>query len=167
MTGPPLEPDLHLVDEDPADDGGDTAAARPVDADVENLRDEFVEAFNARDLEALQALVSDDVDVPDALGDGPDALADELEAIWARSPGALLTRGLLDDAAVAVAWLPDEEDGWSRAALVCFDADDGLLSCVELCDDPDALDRVVCEDPDRDDVAEGADWREWEDGVSR
>jgi ketosteroid isomerase-like protein len=34
------------------------------DADLETLRDAFVEAYNARDLEAILQLVSEDVETP-------------------------------------------------------------------------------------------------------
>src|SRR5687767_14078091 len=95
------------------------------DADLEALRDEFVDAFNARDLDALLALAADDVECPDIHGDGAAALAEELSAIWERSPGVILTRGFLDGEACALGWLPDEEGCWSRAALVTFAGEQG------------------------------------------
>ena len=132
--------------------------------DLETLRDEFVDAFNARDLDAVLALAREDVECPDIHGDGAAALAEELSAIWERSPVAILTRAFLDGAPCAVGWLPDEEGYWARAALVCFDAADGLLSLVTLPDDADALDRAEAEDPDGEEVPEGVDWAEWDRG---
>lgn len=135
------------------------------DVDLETLRDAFVDAFNARDLDEILTLVEQDVECPDILdGDGVTALAEELEAIWERSPGAILTRAYLDDQPVAVGWLPDEDGCWSRAALICFDTDDGLLSLIELPDDADALDRAVTEEPTGDELDEWSDWAEWERG---
>ncbi len=133
-------------------------------ADIEALRDEFVDAFNARDLDAALALVRDDVECPDIHGDGLEALSEELSAIWERSPGALLTRAFLDGEPCAVAWLPDEDACWARAALVCFAGEDGLLSVVSLPDDADALDRAEAEDPTGEEQEEGTDWGEWSSG---
>lgn len=163
------EEGLRLMGSDEVDDVDlDAEATRdPLDgpaADLETLRDEFVDAFNARDMEALLGLVHDDIECPDIRGDGVDALAEEISAIWERSPTALLTRAFLDDVPCAVAWLPDEDACWSRAALVTFDHEQGLLSVVSLPDDADALDRAEAETPDDDDHEEGADWVEWDSG---
>ena len=148
------------IDDEPA------AALLPDGAvDLETLRDEFVDAFNARDLDTLVSLARDDVECPDIHGDGIAALSEEISAIWERSPAAILTRGFLDDEPCALAWLPDEEGCWSRAALVCFAGDDGLLSVVSLPDDTDALDRAEGEDPAGEEQEEGTNWGEWTDGV--
>jgi hypothetical protein len=100
MTGTPadegLEPDLD-------------------DADLETLRNAFVEAYNARDLDAILTLVATDAELPDVNGEGPEALAEELQAVWARSPVVVLTRALVKDVPAAVAWLPDEHGHWTRA----------------------------------------------------
>ena len=160
------EEGLHLVSD--ADLEVDAEQAdRPLPdgaSDLEALRDEFVEAFNARDLDALVSLARADVECPDIHGDGVAALSEEISAIWERSPAALLTRAFLDDEPCAVAWLPDEEGCWSRAAMVCFAGDDGLLSVVSLPDDADALDRADAEDPEGEEQQEGTDWAEWESG---
>ncbi len=150
--------------ESPAADGAGPQD-RPADGDLEALRDAFVEAFNARDLDEIVGLVADDIECPDIRnGDGVGALTEELEAIWERSPGAVLTRAFLEAEPCAVGWLPDEEGSWSRAALVCFDAEDGLLTLVELPDDADALDRVEAEEPTGEELEEWADWAEWDRG---
>jgi hypothetical protein len=167
------EDGLRVVDAEETDpDSVEAAAAEDGavrhgngDGDLETLRDAFVEAFNARDLDEIVALVASDIDCPDIReGDGVDALAEELEAIWERSPGAILTRAFVDDQPVAVGWLPDEDGCWSRAALVCFDAGDGLLTLVEVPDDADALDRAEAEEPTGDELDEWSDWGEWERG---
>lgn len=166
MTVTPEE-GLHLVDSVDDDGAGDERPAhRPSDraADLETLRDEFVDAFNARDLDTLLSLARTDVECPDIHGDGHPALAEEFSAIWERSPGALLTRAFLEDSPCAVAWLPDEDGCWTRAALVLLDGADGQLSVVSLPDDADALDRAEAEDPEGEEVEEGSDWAEWESG---
>lgn len=147
---------------DPED--GDVADDGPADGDLETLRDEFVDGFNARDLDVLLALVRSDVEIPDLAGDGATVLAEELEAIWERNPGAILTRAFLDGAPAAVAWLPDEDGCWSRAALVCFASEDGLLSLVMMPEDADGLDRAEAEDPTGEELDEWSDWTEWEQG---
>lgn len=169
MSAQPIEDGLRVVGEDDefidlealAAEDGNGDQHTPADADLETLRDEFVDAFNARDLDAALAIVAEDVEAPDVRdGEGAQALGEELEAIWERSPGAILTRAFVDDSPCAVAWLPDEDGCWSRAALVCFDADGGLLTLVELPDDADALDRAVAEEPTGDELAEWTDWFE-------
>jgi len=168
----PLDHGLHLIEADPVapgeDDAPDEDSPAPpddqIDADLESLRSEFVAAFNARDLDAILSLVSADVECPDRRTSGAPELAAELVAIWNRSPGALLTDALLDGCPCAVAWVPDEDGCWSRAGLVCLDAEDGLVRTFELPDDADALNRAETDDPEGEELDEGLDWVEWDTG---
>jgi hypothetical protein len=154
------------------DSARDTAAAEDGwvtpeldgDSDLESLRDEFVDAFNSRDLEVLLTLVAPDVETPEIAGDGAAVFAEELEAIWERSPGAILTRAFLDGSPCAVAWLPDEDGCWSRAALVCFAEESSLLTVVAVPDDADALDRAEAPEPTGLELEEWSDWSEWDRG---
>lgn len=173
MIAVPDDEGLSVVDAQPSADPDhddvpdDDGPLRPYlggDGDLESLRDEFVDGFNARDLDALLALVAEDVETPDLPGEGVAVFAEELEAIWERSPGAVLTRAFLEEVACAVAWLPDEEGCWARAALVCFAAEDGLLSVVGVPDDTDALDRAEAVDPTGEELDEWSDWAEWDRG---
>ena len=134
------------------------------DADLEALRDTFVEAYNARDLEVILELVSDDVETPDLSGDGKDALAEELQAAWLLTPPAILTRAILDGVPAAVAWLPDERAVWTRVGLLTFDSDQGRLTVIAMPDDDDALQRALAEDPIGDPLDEEYDWAEWDSG---
>lgn len=144
---------------------GDSAATSPSYSDLESLREEFIDGFNARDLDTLLGLVAPDVECPDIReGDGAEALADELQTIWERWPGAMLTRAFLEDVPCAVAWLPDEDGCWSRAALVCFDSEDGLLSLVTVPDDASGLEAAQAEDPSGEELEEWSDWAGWESG---
>jgi hypothetical protein len=170
MSAAPMEDGLHVVDDgdgraaEAAEDGREREHL-PVDGDLETLRDAFVDGFNTRDLDALLGLVSADVECPDVPGaDGSEAFSEEVQAIWERSPEAFLTRGLLDDVPVAVAWRPDEEGRWTRVALVCFDLEGSLLSLVALPDDVDALDRTDVIEPSEAQLEEWADWAEWDRG---
>ena len=162
------EEGLRLI-ESPDAEVDDDQSPDPVagsDADLETLRDEFITAFNARDLDALLGLAADDIECPDIHGDGAEALAEEVSAIWERSPAAILTRGFLDGEPCALGWLPDEEGCWSRAAVVTFSAEQGLLSVVSLPDDVDSLERAEGEDPSGEEQDEGTDWSEWDSGVA-
>ena len=176
MPGTVDDDGLRIVGEDAIDDEALAVAAAEdgveVDADaddgdLESLRDAFVDAFNDREIDAVLALVIEDVDVPDVPGsdDGSAVLGDELCALWERSPGAILTRARCDGRCCAVAWLPDEEGCWTRAGLWVFDAEDGLLTMVACPDDADALDRAIAEDPTGEDLEEWRDWGEWESGA--
>lgn len=168
----PLDHGLHVMEaesEPPDEDDGPEEDGRPpaddpIDPDLESLRSEFVGAFNARDLEVILSLVADDVECPDRRTSGASELAAELVAIWDRSPGAMLTDALLDGAPCAVAWVPDEDGCWSRAALVCLDGEDGLVRAFELPDDADALARAETDDPEGEELDEGLDWVEWDTG---
>jgi hypothetical protein len=181
MSSMPPEDGLSLVSPGPAaPDGGAEAldalgeatddcqpaagvGALDGQADIGDLRNEFVARFNANDLEGLLAIVASGVECPDLGGEGADRLAEELEAVWERSPGVMLTRGSLDESPCAVAWRPDEDGRWVRAALVCFDAADEVLTLVEIPDDADALARVEAEEP-LDGQEEWWDWAEWDRG---
>lgn len=171
MGAAPLEDGFHVIDADEtteheareAEDGVTHSDGSP-HAELEDLRDAFVTGFNARYLDAILGIVRHDVDVPDVAGaDGSEALSEELQAIWERSPEALLTRGFLDEVPVAVAWRPDEEGCWTRVALICFDHEEGLLSLVSVPDDADALDRTQCEEPEAE-LEQWNDWGEWDSG---
>lgn len=156
--------DLDVIEDAAADEESRHGAAA-ADSDLETLRDEFVEAFNSRNLDGLLALVHSDVECPDIReGDGAEALVDEVESIWERWPGAILTRAFLDEAPCAVGWLPDEDGCWSRAALVCFDSDDGLLTLVSVPDDATGLEAAEVEDPTGEELDEWSDWAEWDRG---
>lgn len=134
------------------------------DADLETLRNAFVEAYNARDLETILEIVSPDAELPDMTGEGHDALAEELLAVWERSPLVVLTHALVRDVPAAVAWLPDEQGRWHRAGLLTFDGDDGRLTVIEMPDDTEALHAALAEDPIGDVVSEELDWSEWDRG---
>jgi hypothetical protein len=163
---PQLEQGLHVMEDEDTSDEGPQSDTPPVDPDLESLRSEFVTAFNARDMEAVLAIVHPDVECPDRRTTGADELAEELAAIWERSPAAVLTDALLDGTPCAVAWVPDDDSSWNRAALVCFDEEDGLLKLFELPDDCDALERAETDLPDSEEVDQGLDWVEWDTGAS-
>ncbi len=136
------------------------------DVDLETLRDAFIEAFNARDLDAILDLVADDVEVPDLPGEGREALSEEMQAVWERSPAVILTRATVDGNTSAVGWLPGEDGRWSRSTLVTFDDERGLLTLVQMPDGPDDLERAGAEHPGGEPLDEEQDWSQWDRGES-
>jgi len=136
------------------------------DVDLETLRDAFIEAFNARDLDMVLDLVSDDVEVPDLSGEGRTTLGEELQAIWERSPAVILTRAIVDGNPIAMGWLPGEDGRWSRSTLATFDDERGLLTLVQMPDDPDDLERAEAESPAGEPLDEEQDWSQWDRGES-
>ncbi len=134
------------------------------DADIETLRNAFVEAYNARDLDAIFEFVSSDAEVPDINGEGLDALAEELQAVWERSPAVVLTHARVENTPAAVAWLPDEDGRWTRVGLMTFDSDQGRLTVIETPDDASALQLALAQDPAGDVLDEELDWSEWDRG---
>jgi SnoaL-like domain len=156
------------LEDDPADPGREEIrlpeAPAPEVGGLEQLRSAFVDAFNDRDLDALLELVAEDVEFGDAGAEGRSAMAAELVAIWDRSPQVVLTRAYGDDGPCAVASRPDEDGSWTRAALVCFDGSDEVISLIEVPDDPEALANALAEEPTDDDLPEWFDWAEWDTG---
>lgn len=155
--------DPSVVDqEEPDDDGLET------DHDGDGLADvidAFSEAFNARDLDGLLDLVSEDCETP-GLGGDLDGFAEEIEDLWDRRPTSLLTRGVLDDLDVGVMWEIGDDGSWWRVAPVFFDdPDGGRIGVIEFGEDQDTLDGVEADPPDAE-FEEGARWRDWEDGVT-
>lgn len=151
---------MHLADDDVLvlDEPPD-----PID-EVAESADALVEAFNARDLDAVMDVLGDDVEAP-GLGNDRDNLPDALDELWERCPSCLLTRGDLDGRCVAVLWELGS-DGWRRAAILHVDdvEEDGRLGVVELSEDPVALEEVVTDGPDGD-LEEGSRWIEWDEGA--
>lgn len=129
----------------------------PDDADLESLRDAFVEAFNGRDLDGVLDLFADDVELADQDAEGSEAVAYALTTLWERSPHVLLTIASLERQPGAVAWMRANDD-WIRTSFVALDGDGGRLGLVEFVDDPATVEAAVSDAPDPDEVAEELDW---------
>ena len=162
MVTVPAEDQLSIVRDEVIsleDDTTPRADDRPEHV-AESLRDAFVDAFNARDVDGALAVTAPDVECADRVEDGAAALSAFLVEVWERHPGVVLTAGELDGEACAVAWLPDGDGCWSRAALVTLAVDDGQRDVVALPDDVDGLDRVLTDEPVGDELD---DWLGWDD----
>lgn len=155
-----------MLDAEEADVAADEMPSRdeaPDDTELASLRDALVDAVNARDLDGLRALCSEDVECPDLHGDGPEELGRELAGIWERVPSLVLTAARCESEPCAVAWRSDEQGSWVRSALVMLQCAADEITCVGLLDDPDRLERVETEPPDGE-LPEGSRWVEWELG---
>jgi len=135
---------------------------RPGEGAREELVEGFIEAFNARDLDQLLELFSDDAEVP-GLGDDRNGLGSALEDLWERNPGVTATLGRLGGAAVTMLWVSDDREWW-RVGMVVFEGSDEVLSLAELVEEPGALEGTEADAPERE-RDEGATWEEWEEGV--
>ena len=162
MVTVPAEDQLSIVRDDVISLEDDTAPRVDDRAEhvAESLRDAFVDAFNARDVDGALAVTAPDVECAESAGDGTAALSAFLVGVWERHPGVVLTAGELDGEACAVAWLPDEDGCWSRAALVTLAVADGLLDVIALPDDVDGLDRVLAVEPAGDELDDWLGWAE-------
>lgn len=151
------DPDSDLLDDDLDVGLRDDAEADALDA--------IAEAFNARDLDGLVAIVAADGEAPGLLGYDRNNLAAAIEDLWQRRPSCNLTRGRAEREYVGVLWEHDGTAWWRLAAVHVDDVDDGLVGVLEFSDDPALLDAVECEPPHPHELDEGTRWQEWDEGA--
>lgn len=165
-AGVDLADGMHLEDADESyaaevgvdDEEDGHIAPRGVD-----VIDELCEAFNARDLDAVVELCSEDCETP-GLAVNCDDLGNELDQLWERRPTVTMTRAVYDDTGVGVLWERGESATWAPIATMHVDLDeDGMIGVLELSDDIGLLDELDAEPPDGD-LVEGARWEEWAEG---
>jgi len=139
--------------------------------------DEFVDYFNARDLEAVRELLDEDCSAPFFGGNGHESIMQGMGELVLGYPGIVATRGELGDEPVVVAWIPGEQRVYQRMGYFRFtftdeptgdDAEvvDGELR-IEHIDYSDEIDdgSLLAEEPDPEDMAEWESWQEWEEGA--
>lgn len=165
-AGVDLSDGMHLEDADESYaaevgvDGEEDGHIAPRGVDV---IDELCEAFNARDLDAVMDLCSEDCETP-GLAVNCDDLGDELDQLWERRPTVTMTRAVHDDVGVGVLWERGESATWAPIATIHVDLDeDGMIGVLELSDDVALLDELEAEPPDGD-MMEGSRWEEWAEG---
>jgi len=131
--------------------------------DTDGLLDEFIEAFNARDLDGCLELLSEVCEMP-GLAHAEAEPAEAIGDLWVRRPTCQLTRGRLDDQDAAILWEVGDNAGWWRQAVLRLGIDSNGEADEVLFDDaPDLLDRVQAATPEAQ-LDEGATWTEWETG---
>ncbi len=163
QTIDPEEYGFHVDDPD-ADLLDDDLDAGLRDDEEATLLDAVAEAFNARDLDQLMAVLASDAESPGLLGFDRDNLPEAIEDLWQRRPTGCLTRGYHGEVHVGVLWEHDGAAWWRVAAVHVDDVGDGTVGVLEFTEDPSLLDELIADPPDPDELDEGARWSEWEDG---
>ncbi len=159
------------IETDPPDLAGDGDDDADIDdgghalVDHAELVDEIVEAFDARDAEAMADLCVDDCEIP-GLASDLDDLEQAISDLWERRPTITMTRSV-DDAGVAVGvlWERGETATWAPIGTCHVDVDEsGLAAVLEFSDDVGLLDELELDPPDGE-LEEGARWEEWDEGA--
>ena len=151
---------IHDESDDEADATDDGPSEGP-DPDLDNLVVEFVDLFNARDMEALAELFSADAEARFLHEASRPGVIEGIEDLVFRHPDVVTTRGDLGTDPVAAAWLLDADaDHYRLCGYFAFDiADDEipLIGRIELVEElPD--DSLVVETPDD---SERPEWEDW------
>lgn len=139
---------------EPPDDGPDTA--------VENISDEFVELFNARDLDTIAELVTSEVTSDLFDGSGVDSAVQGLAGLLRRYPQLIATRGEDGTRPIVALWVPDEQERYRLMGYLEFGTDEELIDRITYVDTPGS--DLLVEEPDEDELSEWQDWREWDSG---
>ena len=139
---------------EPSDDGPDTA--------VENVSDEFVELFNARDLDTIAELVTSEVTSDLFDGSGVDSAVHGLAGLLRRYPQLIATRGEDENRPIVALWVPDEQERYRLMGYLEFGTDEELIDRISYVDTPGS--DLLVEEPDENELAEWQDWREWDSG---
>lgn len=146
--------------DDPVDDAED--ADDHDGSELAECLDTFAEVYNARDLDGILELVSEDCEAP-GLGNDLEHFPDAIEDLWQRRPHTLLTRGRLDGGPVGLLW-EFVDDEWWRLATVHLATEEDRIGVVAFSDDAQLLQAVEADTPERE-VDEGVRWREWDEGA--
>lgn len=135
-----------------------------VTAEASEVLDEFAEAFNARDIDAMTDMCADDCEIP-GLASDLDELPEAMADLWERRPTVTLTREVVDEQAVGVLWEREDTAGWAPLGTLHVDLmEDSFIGVLEFSDDVGLLDELSAEPPDGD-LAQGYTWSEWDEGA--
>lgn len=145
------------------DDGADAAFESVADAAVENASDEFVDLFNARDLDGIAELVTADVSSDLLDGEGVDSVIEGLAGLLRRYPQLVSTRGEDGNRPIVALWIPNEQDQYSLMGYLELSAADELIDRITYVDTPESGD-LLLEEPDLEEMSEWQDWSEWDTG---
>ncbi len=145
------------------DEAADAAFESVADAAVENASDEFVDLFNARDLDGIAEMVTTDVASDLLDGDGADSVIEGLAGLLRRYPQLVATRGEDGNQPIVALWIPNEQDQYSLMGYFELSTEDELIDRITYVDTPGRSD-LLLEEPDLDEMSEWEDWREWDTG---
>jgi hypothetical protein len=143
-------------------EAADFRAEGMADAALENASDEFVDLFNARDLDGIAELVTSDVTSDLFDGVGGDGSVEGLAGLLRRYPQLVSTRGEDGNQPIVALWIPDEDDRYRLMGYLEFSVQDELIDRITYVDTPGT--DLLLEEPDPDEMAEWQDWKEWDTG---
>ena len=152
------EDDASITAAETADTATEGEIERLANAAVDNVLDEFIDLFNARDFDALTELLAPEVEAPflDA-GSAPDT-AEGLSDLVLRYPTMILTRGELGTDPVVGVWIFRQGDdayglaGYLTALMT--DDEEPVIERLQLVDELDDTEDLVVETPDADEIPE-------------
>jgi len=140
----------------------DDAADAVADAADENASDEFVDLFNARDLDGIADLVTSDVTSDLFDGAGVDSAVEGLAGLLRRYPQVIATRGEDGNQPIVALWIPDEQDRYGLMGYLELSTEEELVERISYVDTPGS--DLLVEEPDADEMDEWQDWRGWDTG---
>ena len=139
----------------------DDAPSVPPDPDLDSLVVEFVDLFNARDMDALAELLAADAEADFLHESSGSGVVDGLSELIFRRPDVVTTRGDLGAVPVAAVWYLDADTGHYRlCGYFDFDlaeSDAPLIGRIDLIEELPEDDLVV----ERPDDSERAEWEDW------
>jgi hypothetical protein len=157
----PIDLREDLDTEESSDESDETLAT--IDYAVfDNVLDEFVDMFNARDLDGLGELLATDAEAGFLGESSGTGVIEGVNDLFLRYPTLLATRGDLGPEPIVLVWIFDQDldrfDPLGYLTLDVSDAGEGQIRRVEYVDEvPDSEDLVV-ETPERADLPEWGDW---------
>lgn len=151
---------IHAEFEDDTADSEDEPSGGP-DPDLDNLVVEFVDLFNARDMDALAELLASDAESSFLHESSRSGVIEGIEDVVFRRPDVVTTRGDLGTEPVAAVWFLDaESDRYRLCGFFTIDLAEGetpLIGRIDLVEElPD--DDLVVETPDD---SERPEWEDW------
>lgn len=160
-----FEPDADAedLDEDAPSAWEESAPESDPDLDgseLDNALVEFVDLFNARDLDDLAEMLADEIEAGFLGEDSRDGVVEGLNDLLLRYPSLVLTRGDLGQQPIAVAWVFDPDDdrydtmGYFTLALNPSD----LVAEIDYLDELPESEDLVVEEPEQVELPE---WEEW------
>ncbi|MDP8957885.1 MAG: hypothetical protein M3N51_01500 [Actinomycetota bacterium] len=137
------------------------------DAGAENVLQAFIDYFNARDLEGVTELLSEEVSSDFFDASTSEDMLEGMSDFLLRHPTVVLTRGELGQEPVVVAWAADlEDEEYHSLGYFTFtftDGEDGAsIDHISYVDRPDDTGELLAEQPEPDEIAEWEDWNDWD-----
>lgn len=155
---------VDIRSEDEVEELSPESPADNVDPSLDDALAEFVEFLNARDLEALGELLTEDVQAEFLEEGSRDGVVDGFNDLILRYPALLATRGDIGPDPIVVLWLYDQEenrfDSLGYISAEPADSGEGLIQRIDYVDElPDSED-VVVEVPEPSELSEWDEWSE-------